>query len=109
MLRKLRTACPFHDFEQDFHDFSREDRSRIYTIFTIFTILGGPVIGNLPRGLPKRCRCVRNLILEILEILEILLMIYTITSLLSTFPDSLDIALPLGYPVRFLLFAKALS
>ena len=68
----------------------------LFTIFTIFTILGGPVIGNLPRGLPKRCRCVRNLILEILEILEILLMIYTITSLLSTLPDSLDIALPLG-------------
>ena len=38
--------------------------SRIFTICKICKILGGPVIGNLSRGLPKRCRCDRNLILE---------------------------------------------
>ena len=53
--------------------------SRIFKIFKIFKILGGfPVIGNLPRGLPKRHRCVKNLILEILEIL---FMIFTISKM----------------------------
>ena len=47
----------------------------IFTIFTMSKMLGEPVIGNLPRGLPKPRRCIKNLILEILQILQILLMI----------------------------------
>ena len=42
-------------------DLVREYMSRIFKIFTICRILGGPVIGDLCRGLPKRCRCVKNL------------------------------------------------
>ena len=56
--------------------------SRIYTIYTIYTIWEARYPETC-RGLPKRHRCVKNLILEILEILLRIYTIYTICKILG--------------------------
>ena len=59
--------------------------SRIYKINRISKIFGFRCIESRVAGFPKRCRCVRALILRISEIVIILLRIYKINRISRIF------------------------